>query len=203
VLYDAICSVCGKPTKTIFEPKAGRPVYCKSCLKKIKNSAPRPVPENTAKAPDATKPAPANRPDNSSPPRQNPEPLQKRLYEPLPLRDIAKTEPKIMPPQEKITNVSFSEAKKKSDDKRANQSQQKLKRREINLSELKKALEKSLSRSAPELKAPLRQPSTGAVLESSNAVSLQNKQPEEKASQNVSDKPQDKGVINPGEKVEL
>lgn len=35
-LYDAICSNCGKATKTIFEPKTGRPVYCKSCLKKMK-----------------------------------------------------------------------------------------------------------------------------------------------------------------------
>ncbi len=36
-LYDAVCSNCGKPTKTIFEPKPGRPIYCKSCLKKMKN----------------------------------------------------------------------------------------------------------------------------------------------------------------------
>jgi len=35
-LYDAKCSNCGKATKTIFEPKADRPVYCKSCLKKMK-----------------------------------------------------------------------------------------------------------------------------------------------------------------------
>ncbi|MDO8530337.1 MAG: type IV secretion system DNA-binding domain-containing protein [bacterium] len=35
-LYDAKCSNCGKPTKTIFEPKPGRPIYCKSCLKKMK-----------------------------------------------------------------------------------------------------------------------------------------------------------------------
>ena len=35
-LYDVKCSNCGKDTKVIFEPVAGRPVYCKSCLKKIK-----------------------------------------------------------------------------------------------------------------------------------------------------------------------
>ena len=35
-LYNATCSNCGKPTKTIFEPKEGRPIYCKSCLKKMK-----------------------------------------------------------------------------------------------------------------------------------------------------------------------
>ncbi|MCX5711748.1 MAG: type IV secretion system DNA-binding domain-containing protein, partial [Candidatus Omnitrophica bacterium] len=32
-LYDVKCSNCGKDTKVIFEPVAGRPVYCKSCLK--------------------------------------------------------------------------------------------------------------------------------------------------------------------------
>lgn len=35
-LYDTICSVCKKPTKVIFPPEKGRPVYCKNCLKKIK-----------------------------------------------------------------------------------------------------------------------------------------------------------------------
>ncbi len=35
VLYDAKCSLCGKDTKVVFPPAANRPVYCKSCLKKI------------------------------------------------------------------------------------------------------------------------------------------------------------------------
>ena len=38
-LYDAICSMCQKPTKVIFQPEKGRPIYCKSCLKKIKSPA--------------------------------------------------------------------------------------------------------------------------------------------------------------------
>jgi len=37
MLYNAICSRCGKPTKVIFQPEEGRPVYCKSCRKKIKS----------------------------------------------------------------------------------------------------------------------------------------------------------------------
>ena len=37
-LYDVKCSNCGKDTKVIFEPVAGRSVYCKSCLKKIKSA---------------------------------------------------------------------------------------------------------------------------------------------------------------------
>jgi CxxC-x17-CxxC domain-containing protein len=40
VLYDARCSLCGKWTKVIFPPDASRPVYCKSCLKKIKKEKP-------------------------------------------------------------------------------------------------------------------------------------------------------------------
>jgi len=35
VLYDAQCASCGKWTKVIFPPDGTRPVYCKSCLKKI------------------------------------------------------------------------------------------------------------------------------------------------------------------------
>ena len=35
-LYDAKCSNCGKWTKVIFPPSANKPVYCKSCLKKMK-----------------------------------------------------------------------------------------------------------------------------------------------------------------------
>ncbi len=36
VLYDARCSACGKDTKVVFPPDSSRPVYCKSCLKKLR-----------------------------------------------------------------------------------------------------------------------------------------------------------------------
>ncbi len=35
-LYDARCSNCGKDTKVVFPPDGKRPVYCKSCRKKLK-----------------------------------------------------------------------------------------------------------------------------------------------------------------------
>lgn len=35
-LYDAECSRCGKSIKVPFKPDPDRPVYCKSCLKKVK-----------------------------------------------------------------------------------------------------------------------------------------------------------------------
>jgi len=47
VLYDAVCSLCGKKTKVVFPPDGSRPVYCKNCLKKVrgeqaKDSGPKP-----------------------------------------------------------------------------------------------------------------------------------------------------------------
>jgi len=41
ILFDAVCSMCQKPTKVIFQPEKGRPIYCKTCLKKIKSASPR------------------------------------------------------------------------------------------------------------------------------------------------------------------
>jgi len=38
-LYDARCSKCGKDTKVVFPPDNRRPVYCKSCRKKMKRKA--------------------------------------------------------------------------------------------------------------------------------------------------------------------
>ena len=38
VLYDARCSNCGKDTKVVFAPDGKRPVYCKSCRKKLKRN---------------------------------------------------------------------------------------------------------------------------------------------------------------------
>jgi CxxC-x17-CxxC domain-containing protein len=35
LLYDARCSLCGKDTKVVFSPDGTRPVYCKSCRKKL------------------------------------------------------------------------------------------------------------------------------------------------------------------------
>jgi len=37
VLYDAVCSMCNKPTKVVFSPDGKRPVYCKTCLKKTRD----------------------------------------------------------------------------------------------------------------------------------------------------------------------
>jgi CxxC-x17-CxxC domain-containing protein len=36
VLYDAVCSACSKSVRLPFNPDPKRPVYCKTCLKKLK-----------------------------------------------------------------------------------------------------------------------------------------------------------------------
>lgn len=33
-MYKCICADCGKDSEVPFEPKEGRPVYCKECLPK-------------------------------------------------------------------------------------------------------------------------------------------------------------------------
>lgn len=56
VLYDAQCSLCGKWTKVIFPPDPSRPVYCKSCLKKIERKKEKP--ESTLSLEEAVKAEP-------------------------------------------------------------------------------------------------------------------------------------------------
>ena len=35
-LFTAVCSACGKETQVPFEPRNGRPVYCRECYSKVK-----------------------------------------------------------------------------------------------------------------------------------------------------------------------
>lgn len=41
--FKAVCSACGKETTVPFEPEAGRPIYCKDCIAKIKSGELKPV----------------------------------------------------------------------------------------------------------------------------------------------------------------
>ena len=41
--FKAVCSSCGKETMVPFEPEAGRPVYCKECIAKIKSGEMKPL----------------------------------------------------------------------------------------------------------------------------------------------------------------
>ena len=35
-MYPAVCAECGKETEVPFEPRQGRPVYCRDCYNKIR-----------------------------------------------------------------------------------------------------------------------------------------------------------------------
>jgi CxxC-x17-CxxC domain-containing protein len=85
VLYDAKCSSCGRDTKVVFPPDGVRPVYCKSCLKKIKR------PEEREISPE---------PRSFQEPKQ--EPRQEPKQESISLNEAIKIEP-----------TSFSSSKKK------------------------------------------------------------------------------------------
>lgn len=39
-LYDAVCSKCGQKTQVIFQPDGKRPVFCQTCLEKIRAGEP-------------------------------------------------------------------------------------------------------------------------------------------------------------------
>jgi len=110
VLYDAKCSLCGKDTKVVFPPDGKRPVYCKSCLKKVKKGG-----VSLASSKEASKSFSEEKAPISS--------LKKALEE---------------------QTVFFGVSKKggKEDSKK--------KRKEVNLSELRKTLKETLDKSKKE-----------------------------------------------------
>jgi CxxC-x17-CxxC domain-containing protein len=140
VLYDAQCAACGKWTKVIFPPDGKRPVYCKPCLSKIKNKDNRsniPAPAPIAKPVSApvvnpivaTAPTPTPLPVSIPPstPTLTPTPTPT-----ISLSEATKNEP-----------VSFSHSKKPQ---QAPETRERIKRKEVNLDELKKVLEESLKK---------------------------------------------------------
>jgi CxxC-x17-CxxC domain-containing protein len=125
-LYDAICSNCGKATKVIFPPEPGRAVYCKACLKKMKDEKPVKWTNNS--------PAQANAPAHAEPSSQQ---ANKQAGDSA-LADLGIEFSQTK--AQKIENISFHNPK------RNEEHHEKPKRKEINLSDLKKALEESLEK---------------------------------------------------------
>ena len=164
-LYDVKCSNCGKDTKVIFEPVAGRPVYCKNCLKKIKSGEIRPEPSsparetfnslhhgfNEASMPEqkTKKPALPVQVGGTSAlgdlgiefgPSLNSDKTPSRPKKLIPTQSAEQENKSV-----RIENVSFHNLKRKQEDQKHDTIQRVPRRKEINLSELKKALEESLS----------------------------------------------------------
>ena len=154
-LYDAICSNCNKPTKVVFPPEKGRPVYCKSCLKKMKDQKEQ------------------NR-DNKEEHNQN---------------------SKLFPEEIKLTDIPFHSPKKNPENKRQeNRHSEDKKRKEINLSELKKALEESLAPTEDKEKIEMEQEKQMDVIEKEEIKLLVVK----------NDKKDDsKKIIKPGETIKF
>jgi CxxC-x17-CxxC domain-containing protein len=123
VLYDAQCSSCKKWTKVVFPPDGKRPVYCKSCLGKVR---PKAVEQNPATPAPVSAPAPA----------QFHAPIQTPVEKSAPAPSISLNEAFNNQPQ----SFSLRKTIQKQEIK------EKPKRKPVNLEELKKVLEESLKK---------------------------------------------------------
>ncbi|MCX6753322.1 MAG: type IV secretion system DNA-binding domain-containing protein [Candidatus Nomurabacteria bacterium] len=90
------CSICGKDTLVPFKPEAGRPVYCKDCIAKMKEGTIKPLPyvapkpleeKKEIKAPIITPPAPVQQPTQTTfkPVYKAPTPpVEPKVFKPAP-----------------------------------------------------------------------------------------------------------------------
>lgn len=138
-LSETECSVCGKKTKVPFKPESFRPVYCKECLKKIK--------EGKIKPPKIKHPQTEETQDNGS--FSDLEKLGIAIDEQLIGQKgnlIIKSEPvikEVLPPR------PLSELIKKESSEKESQEPTKQKKGKpaINLEKLKKTLKQAISQS--------------------------------------------------------
>jgi len=201
-LYDAVCSSCGKSTKVIFPPEPGRAVYCKSCLKKMK--------EEKLKSP------PAKGESNRTVSRET-----DRIKGDSALADLgiefdnpSRSNKDFFAEEIKLENVPFHTPKNsaRADGKQENQKTSKFggRRKEINLSDLKKALEESLAtvdKKAPEMQEKQNEKTPEEELKDR----IEQKKYEDKMAEEdkfkESDKPAEssggKKPLKPGESVKL
>jgi CxxC-x17-CxxC domain-containing protein len=114
VLYDARCATCGKDTKVTFRPDGVRPVFCKSCRRKLEQE--RGERQERQKEREIPSPRPSFPQEREGPREQA-----------LSLEEATKKEP-----------VPFAPSRKPKNE------QSKPKRKEVNLEELKKVLQESL-----------------------------------------------------------
>ena len=118
-LFDAKCSMCGKDTKVTFSPDGKRPVYCKPCRNKI----------GLGKKESAQK---------QEPRREEPRREESRREEPR-REEPRREEPRREEQSEDVSVVPFAKPKNKTQNRV-------VKRKEINLEDLRKALDESLEK---------------------------------------------------------
>ena len=134
-LYDAVCASCKKATKVIFPPTEGRDVFCKSCLKKMK-SGKTDKPETHEKRGFEQD----HRPSSDS---RRPESVE--ALEGLGIEFGSSSKPDKTPERAeraKIQEVPFTPHRQKKGVSSGSRA-----RKEINLSDLRKALDESLNKS--------------------------------------------------------
>jgi ribosomal protein S27E len=192
-LYDVKCSNCGKDTKVIFEPVAGRPVYCKSCLKKMKSASPSQGGSGKLdESPKGHFDGPATPPTSAEVVAGGRKPAENSALGDLGIE---------FAPAPKIETISFHSSKsdksRRHFDGPATISPKaslggQVKRREVNLSELRQALEESLRIK----KEPEKTKSSKEELENR----IEEEKYEDKALEATENK---KKVIKPGESVKL
>lgn len=209
-LYDAICDNCGKPTKVIFQPEEGRKVYCKSCLKKMKakkdadvqSKKPQAQPLGKAQGKDSffSKVIGLTKPEPAAPPKE-------ARKEPPRMAEVKEDRKDEKPrPSTPIENISFSASRRRFDNRknpstlfRAGTSGAKPQKKEINLSELKKALDESLKERE---EVPEKATAKGGV-PSEGGKKLPIEKKVESLPTDEKEKNGNKGVIKPGEKINL
>ena len=120
VLYDAQCAMCKKETKVIFQPDGKRPVYCKACLKKMEAERGEAKPQIPVQVQIQPQSQLQTQPMQEVKPPQTPSPI-------ISLEEAFKKEP-----------TSFTSAKKPE--------REKSKRKEVDIAELKKILDKAIDK---------------------------------------------------------
>lgn len=156
VLYDAQCSLCSKWTKVIFPPDGTRPIYCKSCLKKMERE----------KEAQKTK-------------------SQKTSLEALSLEEATGTQPTAFSPQKPERSEGQSLMASPSSPpsplqarSEMNGVQRKPKRKEVNIEELKRTLSKSLaqekSRASDGLRSSSPSPPLGSAGDEQSSATKSN-----------------------------
>jgi CxxC-x17-CxxC domain-containing protein len=136
-LYDAVCSECGKDTKVIFPPTEGRAVYCKSCLKKIKSKN-----EGNQSKPTVSEREISNTPNQVSRVGRDSDKDKALADLGIEFGPASTQGGSSSSSREQWGRVSFNPRKKEGGEKKGGSKKQ---HKEINLSELKKALEESLA----------------------------------------------------------
>jgi CxxC-x17-CxxC domain-containing protein len=159
-LYDAICSNCEKPTKVIFPPEPGRNVYCKSCMKKMKPASQQ---GGDKQGPSTQTTSPQQKPTSNTretfeAPRQKPRP-EKRSEGNSALADLGiefsppsgggtRSHDRVTSskPKAKTFSMSLNEIIEKGENVPFNKSnKEKKERKSVDLDDLRKALEDSLT----------------------------------------------------------